>query len=147
MREAICVEKRIGIGLFKLCSAAEDRVVAIVFGVGRSTVNAIYREFAETVVDVLEPEWVRIMAANKMDEHVSEFYAMKGFPQAVGPLDGCHFPVSPPHLNAVDYRNYKGRYSVILVALVDHKYRFRGNGWMRFLSMTELLSNLLILRS
>ncbi|XP_077509345.1 uncharacterized protein LOC144120619 [Amblyomma americanum] len=125
MREAISVEKRIGIGLFKLCSAAEDRVVAIVFGVGRSTVNTIYREFAETVVDVLEPEWARMMAPNEMNEHVSEFYAMTGFPQAMGALDGCHFPLSPPHLNAEDYRNYKGWYSVILLAVVDHKYRFR----------------------
>ncbi|KAG0432602.1 hypothetical protein HPB47_020700 [Ixodes persulcatus] len=51
--------------------------------------------------------------------------AVLGFPNAIGALDGCHLPVSPPKDSAVDYRNYKGWYSVILLALVDHRYLFR----------------------
>ncbi|CAN7978825.1 unnamed protein product, partial [Ixodes persulcatus] len=43
----------------------------------------------------------------------------------IGALDGCHFPISPPKVNASDYHNYKGWYSIILLALVDHRYRFR----------------------
>ncbi|KAH7944281.1 hypothetical protein HPB52_017884 [Rhipicephalus sanguineus] len=60
-----------------------------------------------------------------MADHVREFFAVTGFPQAVGALDGCHFPVSPPKKHATDYYNYKGWYSMILLALVDHRYRFR----------------------
>ncbi|KAH7948858.1 hypothetical protein HPB49_002820 [Dermacentor silvarum] len=37
-----------------------------------------------------------------------EFYAVTGFPEAIGALDGCHFPVSPPKKHAMDYYNYKG---------------------------------------
>ncbi|KAL1445902.1 hypothetical protein MTO96_044756 [Rhipicephalus appendiculatus] len=44
---------------------------------------------------------------------------------AIGALDGCHIPVSPPEEHATDYFNYKGWYSMILLALVDHQYRFR----------------------
>ncbi|KAG0436734.1 hypothetical protein HPB47_017782 [Ixodes persulcatus] len=51
--------------------------------------------------------------------------AVLGFPNAIGALDGCHLPVSPPKDSAVDYRNYKGWYSVILLVLVDHRYLFR----------------------
>ncbi|KAG0425285.1 hypothetical protein HPB47_027530 [Ixodes persulcatus] len=54
-----------------------------------------------------------------------EFQAVLGFPNAIGALDGCHLPVSPPKDLAVDYHNYKGWYSVILLALVDHRYLFR----------------------
>ncbi|XP_064469560.1 uncharacterized protein LOC135384279 [Ornithodoros turicata] len=60
-----------------------------------------------------------------MAEHIREFFAVCQFPQAVGALDGCHFPVSPPKDHGSDYINYKGWYSIILLALVDHRYRFR----------------------
>ncbi|CAN8026282.1 unnamed protein product [Ixodes persulcatus] len=60
-----------------------------------------------------------------MAEHIREFQAVCGFPQGIGVLDGCHIPVSPPKEHASDYYNYKGWYSVTLLALVDHKYRFR----------------------
>ncbi|KAL1468254.1 hypothetical protein MTO96_025562 [Rhipicephalus appendiculatus] len=62
---------------------------------------------------------------SSMAKHIHEFKAMLGFPQSMGALDRCHFPISPPKENATDYRNYKGWYSMILLALVDHKYRFR----------------------
>ncbi|KAL1472763.1 hypothetical protein MTO96_039121 [Rhipicephalus appendiculatus] len=60
-----------------------------------------------------------------MVDHARKFFAVTGFPQAVGALDGCHFPVSPPKKRATDYYNCKGWYSMILLALVDHRYRFR----------------------
>ncbi|KAH6935475.1 hypothetical protein HPB50_006175 [Hyalomma asiaticum] len=61
----------------------------------------------------------------EMDEHIRKFHAMSGFPQAIGALDGCHIPISPPAENATDYYNYKGWHSMILLALVDHQYHFR----------------------
>ncbi|XP_072141637.1 uncharacterized protein [Dermacentor andersoni] len=96
MRECIAVEEVVAIGLFKLCSVAEDRVVATVFGVGRSTVNGIYQEFCEAVISVLGKDWLKMLRPADMDEHIRECKAVCDFPQAVGALDGCHFPVSPP---------------------------------------------------
>ncbi|KAH7948827.1 hypothetical protein HPB49_002691 [Dermacentor silvarum] len=57
-----------------------------------------------------------------MADHIWEFCAVACCPQAFGALDNCHFPVSPPKENAIDYYNYKGWYSVLLLALVDHNY-------------------------
>ncbi|XP_064469657.1 uncharacterized protein LOC135384383 [Ornithodoros turicata] len=125
MREPIPVDKVVAIALYKLCSSAEDRTVAHVFAVGRSTVNGIYREFCDAVIAVLERDWLQMMTADEMENHIREFQAVCDFPQGVGALDGCHFPVSPPKDDATDYHNYKGWYSIILMALVDHKYRFR----------------------
>ncbi|XP_049523939.1 uncharacterized protein LOC125945726 [Dermacentor silvarum] len=125
MREAIALDKRVAIGLYRLCSSAEDRSVAELFAVGRSTVNVAYREFCEAIIQTMEAEWIKMPTASSMAEHIREFTATLEFPQAMGSLDGCHFPVSPPKESATDYRNYKGWYSIILLALVDHKYRFR----------------------
>ncbi|KAH6932362.1 hypothetical protein HPB50_004891 [Hyalomma asiaticum] len=103
---------------------SEEANVAELFAVGRSTVNVAYRELCEAVVQAMEREWIRMPTVSGMVEHIREFTAMLEFPQAIGALDGCHFPVSPPKENATDYRNYKGWYSIILLALVDHRYRF-----------------------
>ncbi|KAL3224691.1 hypothetical protein MRX96_026392 [Rhipicephalus microplus] len=106
MRQTVSVQKRVAVALYKLCSSAEDRTVAYLFDLGRSTVTTIHREFCDIVVEALEDQWVRMLAADEMTHHIREFYAVTGFPQAVGALDGCHFPVSPPKENAIDYYNY-----------------------------------------
>ncbi|KAM7287999.1 uncharacterized protein ISCGN_031688, partial [Ixodes scapularis] len=125
MRSTIPVEKRVGAALYKLCSSAEDRTIANLFGLGRSTVNENYREFCRVVVSVLEQDWLKMVSAAELPDHIREFQAALEFPQGIGALDGCHFPISPPKVNASDYHNYKGWYSIILLALVDHRYRFR----------------------
>ncbi|KAH8025799.1 hypothetical protein HPB51_012121 [Rhipicephalus microplus] len=86
----------------------EDRTVANMFDLGSSTVNTIYAEFCDIVVEALKYEWVRMLAADEMTHHIREFYAVTGFPQAVGALDGRHFLVSPPRENAIEYYNVKG---------------------------------------
>ncbi|XP_040066534.1 uncharacterized protein LOC120840195 [Ixodes scapularis] len=87
---------------------AVPRSVQAFFGLGRSTVNELYKEFCTVVVSALEPEWVKMVGAAELSERVREFEATLDFPQAIGALDGCHFPVSPPQADATDYRNYKG---------------------------------------
>lgn len=62
---------------------------------------------------------------NEMQQHIQEFQPVLRFPRAIGALDGSHFPVSPPKKHATDYHDYKGWYSFILLAFVDHRYRFR----------------------
>ncbi|CAN8028555.1 unnamed protein product [Ixodes persulcatus] len=123
MRSTIPVEKRVGAALYKSCSSAEDRTIANLFGLGRSTVNENYREFCRVVVSVLEQDWLKMVSAAELPDHIREFQAALEFPQGIGALDGCHFPISPPKVNASDYHNYKG--CIILLALVDHRYRFR----------------------
>lgn len=39
-------------------------------------------------------------------------------------LDGSHIEIQPPKEHATDYYNYKGWYSIVLLACVDYKYRF-----------------------
>ncbi|KAG0411109.1 hypothetical protein HPB47_011750 [Ixodes persulcatus] len=125
MRETIATKKRVDVALFKLCSTAEDRTVATLFSTSRSSVNELYRVFSETIVAVPEPEWVKLMTPKELPEHIREFQAALEFPIGVGALDGCHLPVSSPQENASDYHNYKGWYSIILLALVNHRYKFR----------------------
>lgn len=56
MRNPISLEKRIAIGLYHLCSSAEDRTIGHLLGIGRSTVNIIYKEFCNAVIERLKGE-------------------------------------------------------------------------------------------
>ncbi|KAH9378606.1 hypothetical protein HPB48_018320 [Haemaphysalis longicornis] len=107
-----------------LAHIVKGRTVAHLFSVSRSPVNNICREFCDILVDVLEPQIVYVPSLNDAKDHVRQFEASKGFPQGFGALDGCNVKVFPPKENAPDHYNYKGWYSVILLALVDHNYKF-----------------------
>ncbi|KAH9377544.1 hypothetical protein HPB48_022852 [Haemaphysalis longicornis] len=111
MRKAISAEKRVAIGLYKLCSTTEDRTVAHLFGQGRPTVNTIFRQFVRAVIEMLEAEWIRMVSRKDMGAHLREFFAVTGFPHTLGAMGGCHFrdfPISPPKEHATDCHNYKG---------------------------------------
>ncbi|KAL3216393.1 hypothetical protein MRX96_051204 [Rhipicephalus microplus] len=92
------------------------------FAIGRSTVNLLYKEFCTAVLKNLEDDWVKILSPTDTEEHMRELFAVTGFLQGVKALYGCHFPVSPPKKYASDYYNYKSWYSLIFLALVDHRY-------------------------
>ncbi|KAK5637772.1 hypothetical protein RI129_000043 [Pyrocoelia pectoralis] len=49
---------------------------------------------------------------------------MKGFPNVLGAIDGCHIYIRPPKHNSAAYMNRKGRASIILQGVCDHNSMF-----------------------
>ncbi|KAM7304003.1 uncharacterized protein ISCGN_013903 [Ixodes scapularis] len=109
IKEPIFLEERVAVGLYRLCSRAEDRRIAHLFGIGRSSVNMLYKDFCDTVIQKLEDDWLRMARSDEMTARMGELFAVFGFPHSVGALDGCHFPVSPPKEHAADYHSFKGK--------------------------------------
>lgn len=46
------------------------------------------------------------------------------FPHCIGALDGRHITFTPPVSSGSYFYNYIGEYSIVLLALVDAKYKF-----------------------
>ena len=91
--------------LYTSCAPVRRTTIANSFGLGRSTVNELYREVCRAIVPVLERNWVKMVSAAELPDHIREFQAALEFPQGMRALDGCHFSVSPPNVNASDYHN------------------------------------------
>lgn len=53
-----------------------------------------------------------------------DFYEKWQYPNCLGNLDGKHIYIQPPGHSGSTFRNYKGRFCVVLMAVVDANYRF-----------------------
>lgn len=124
-REPVSLPKRIAIALYVLGSSSEMRTIMNLFGVGESTVRLILVEFCEEVKQKLLSRFIDAYppTQEKINEIVSGFQENWGFPQTYGCVDGCHIEISPPAVDAIDYRNYKGFYSLNVLAACDYRYR------------------------
>lgn len=62
-----------------------------------------------------EEEWTEIATG---------FWNQWQFYNCFGAIDGTHVPILCPRAYTQDYYNYKLFYSINVLAVVDHKYRF-----------------------
>ena len=92
LRFAISVEERVAISIWKLSTNLEYRTLSELFGIGRSTVCEIIHDTCQHIVINLLPKYVKIPKGDRLKELVESFELTKGFPQAVGAIDGTHIP-------------------------------------------------------
>lgn len=102
IRRAILLEKHLAIALYWLATSTEDRNVANLLGVSRSSVNILFLEFCCIVVRRLEPQYMQFPSEQGLAEHLCQFAAVARFLQGIGALDGHHIEVCPPKEHTAD---------------------------------------------
>lgn len=95
------------------------------FGVGSSSVCVVVHEVCNAIADVLLHRYIKLPLGNQAMNVVSGIENRWGFPQCFGAIDGSHIPILLPVNNARDYYNQKRFYSIVVQALVNHRYHFQ----------------------
>lgn len=91
---------------------------------GFSTVRGIVQEVCKAIVEILGP-MVMPPPTEETWKKVTEGYKnLWNFPNCLGALDGKHINIRCPINSGSDFYNYKGNYSIVLLALVDANYKF-----------------------
>ena len=126
--EAISPEERLAIALYKLARGDLYFALAEMSGRGVSTVRNITVEVCKLIVDHLWQHHVRFPASEEeMKKAIQEMDMIWQATGAFSGLDGCHIPIKCPSgggESRKEYYNFKNFYSVVLMGLLDAKYRF-----------------------
>jgi hypothetical protein len=95
------------------------------FRVSKTSLTFLIPEVCRALVTVLKDE---VMSTPTTPDEwraiADQFHQRWNVPHACGALDGKHVRIRCPRKSGSLYYNYKGFYSVVLMALVDAQYRF-----------------------
>ena len=126
-REAISLEKRVGIALWKLSTGNTYRSVGKAFGVSAALCCEVLLEFC-TVLYMLAPRYITFPE----DEHecsreilLFRRYTSCPIPQVAGAIDCTHVKIKKPANEfGADYFNRKQTYSINTQAVVGERLKF-----------------------
>ena len=100
------------------------RTISFSFRIGVSTVATIVEETCDALWNNLVDEYMPVPTEDSWQGIAGRFQQTWNFPNCIGALDGKHVLIqAPPNTGSV-YFNYKGTFSVVLLALADAEYRF-----------------------
>ena len=93
--------------------------------VPHNTQSLIVREVCQAIIDEYVGEVVVCPTdADGWRAVADNFYQRWNFPHTCGAIDGKHIACRCPPKSGSQYFNYKGFYSIVLLALVDADYKF-----------------------
>lgn len=119
-------ELEILIYVYWLAHGLSYRVVSSVFGVPKATVHRIIHRVAQNIWRNLKKA-ISFPKAEDLENVGQRFAQISGTPAfqtVVGAIDGSHIRIKPPQQHRIDYLNYKGFFSINMLAICDANARF-----------------------
>ncbi|KAJ8372608.1 hypothetical protein AAFF_G00280730 [Aldrovandia affinis] len=86
---------------------------------------SITGEVASAIWECLVSEFMPVPKKEDWMTITEEFRQRWNFPNCLGSIDGKHVVIQAPSKSGSLFFNYKGTYSIVLLAVVDARYRFR----------------------
>ena len=94
------------------------------FLVGRTTVSKIAAETCAAIYEALAPIYLRPPNRNEWKEISDQYMETWNMPHVIGALDSKHIALDYPKGSVTQEYNYKGFYSLFLLAIYGAKYNF-----------------------
>ena len=130
MEDPISPACRLAICLHRLARGDYFYTISELFGFGRSTVSVVVNEVTQAIIETLWDAHVSKhfpRGKQQFEEKMLDMEELWQFPCSLDAIDGCHIPLKCPDGGLAvckEYHNLKNFYSVVLMGLVDAKYRF-----------------------
>ena len=95
------------------------------FRVPTCTISLIIPEVCAAIIREYRDECIICPGTPDEWREVSKLFKDRwNIPHALGAMDGKHVAIQCPHNSGMEFHNYKGFFSIILLALVDADYKY-----------------------
>ena len=125
-RAPISVGEKLALTIRHLATGESYTSLSCQFRVGTSTISKFLPEVCRAIQDEFTREYLRCPPTpDEWKELEREFRIRWNVSHALGALDGKHVALKKPKNSGALYHNYKGFFSIVMLALVDGQYKFR----------------------
>ncbi|KAK0154749.1 Protein ALP1-like [Merluccius polli] len=124
-RLSIPAAERLSICLRFLATGDSYRTIANSFRVGVTSVSRIVPDVVSAIWDCLVGEFMPVPTTEEWRSIAEGFEERWNFPLCCGAVDGKHVRIQAPDNSGSQFFNYKGTFSIVLLAVVDARYCFR----------------------
>ena len=126
MREALPVGLRLAVTLKFMCSGESYPEIAHLFRISTSSICNIISETCDAIHAHYGDELLMPPdEPQKWKQAAARFEDKWQLPHCVGALDGKHIAIKKPGKSGSTFHNYKGFFSILLMAMVDADYKFQ----------------------
>jgi hypothetical protein len=123
-RKALSPGLKIAITLRFLATGNSFRSERFNFRTPHNTISKFFPAVCEAIIDEFSDLTGLPNTSEDWKIKSEEFRSRWNLPHCLGAIDGKHIAIKRPRLSSTLYHNYKGFFSIILLAVVDADYKF-----------------------
>lgn len=124
-RQPISPSERLALTIRYLASGDSQQSMSFSYRISKTCVSNIIQETCQAIWDALSYEYLQTPTSADDWKNISkEFMELWNFPHCLGAIDGKHIAIKCPASSGSLFFNYKGFYSIVLMAVCDAHYVF-----------------------